>query len=273
VPVLRAHRRDCLVAALLAPAPYRKDLLALISLDYEWARTRSLVSDPTLGAIRLAWWREALSQTASGFKPPHPMLAAMATRLRTEPHLQPLLDDVIAGYEADLSPEPATNMSDWLTQAGRTATPFCRLWVAFCGGDQAMLADDLIGRIGVFRGASLMLAYLPHAFSEQICPLPRNVLADYQTHSARLLDFPNDPALGHIIKACWQVIETQRRPLFQDLRHAPLCVRLSGLLAHAVTGRLNAIKAADFHPFQASDIWHRPDGNLGLRLIRARYWG
>ena len=58
----------------------RVELEALAVLDHDWRRVRRAVSNPLLGEIRLAWWREALEV---GRMDSHPSLAALAAARRS----------------------------------------------------------------------------------------------------------------------------------------------------------------------------------------------
>lgn len=65
------------IASRYAPQPARRRLVALYLLNHELARAAHL-SEPMLGAIRLQWWREALSEVEQG-RPPrrHEVLAEL----------------------------------------------------------------------------------------------------------------------------------------------------------------------------------------------------
>ena len=66
---VRAADRDRFLAALFAPEPTRRDLLALLAFDHELARTRTVTREPMLARIRLEWWREAVTEAAGTAKP------------------------------------------------------------------------------------------------------------------------------------------------------------------------------------------------------------
>ena len=65
-------------AILWSPAPLRPALAALFALDGELARVVLTTTDPMIGRIRLAWWRERLQALDDGAPPPAPVLAALA---------------------------------------------------------------------------------------------------------------------------------------------------------------------------------------------------
>jgi phytoene synthase len=78
---LRARDRELWLATLYAPADVRPALSALFALDRVLAEVPGSVSDPMVGAIRLAWWREALAALDGGAPPDEPHLQAAAALL------------------------------------------------------------------------------------------------------------------------------------------------------------------------------------------------
>jgi phytoene synthase len=66
---VRESDRDGFLAALFAPEPARRALLALLAFDHELARTSTVTREPMLARIRLQWWRDAVMEAASGVQP------------------------------------------------------------------------------------------------------------------------------------------------------------------------------------------------------------
>lgn len=75
---LRARDPDrWLSSRFVGDACARGRLVALYSLDGEWARVAGAVTTPLAGEIRFAWWSEALERFAAGAPAEHPALAAL----------------------------------------------------------------------------------------------------------------------------------------------------------------------------------------------------
>ena len=66
---VRAADRDRFLAALFAPEPARRGLLALLAFDHELARTPVVTREPMLARIRLEWWREAVTEAVEAATP------------------------------------------------------------------------------------------------------------------------------------------------------------------------------------------------------------
>ncbi len=68
-----------LSSRFVADTAARADLVTLYALDHELTRIPQIVTNPLMGEIRMAWWREGLEEIAAG-RPPrqHPVLQAVA---------------------------------------------------------------------------------------------------------------------------------------------------------------------------------------------------
>ena len=78
---LRLRDRELWLATLHAPALARPALTSLFALDCTLAAIPPAVSEPMVGAIRLAWWREALEALDHGPAPDEPHLIAAKSLL------------------------------------------------------------------------------------------------------------------------------------------------------------------------------------------------
>ncbi|MFZ4688769.1 MAG: squalene/phytoene synthase family protein [Polymorphobacter sp.] len=75
---VRDRDRDRYLSVLYAPAAARPGLFALHALDLELAAVVAGTTDPMIGEIRLAWWREALCGLDDGVVPAQPLLQLLA---------------------------------------------------------------------------------------------------------------------------------------------------------------------------------------------------
>lgn len=76
--LVREQDHDRYLTALYAPADARPALFALFAFNVELARIREHVSEPMIGEIRLAWWREAVEGAYAGAPRAHPVVEALA---------------------------------------------------------------------------------------------------------------------------------------------------------------------------------------------------
>src|SRR5471032_25027 len=75
---VRAADPDRYFSALFAPAPARPFLFALYAFNHEVARVAETVREPTLGAIRLEWWRETVESAQRGVARNHDVARGLA---------------------------------------------------------------------------------------------------------------------------------------------------------------------------------------------------
>ncbi|HEU4705022.1 MAG TPA: squalene/phytoene synthase family protein [Sphingomicrobium sp.] len=72
---------DRTLALSYVPARHRPALTALFAIDCAMGDVVKTTSEPALGAIRLAWWRERLEELDSGPPPAEPRLRSAAAEL------------------------------------------------------------------------------------------------------------------------------------------------------------------------------------------------
>lgn len=103
--LVRERDVDRYLSTLYAPALLRPALFALHALDLELAEVVRTTTEPMLGQIRLAWWREQLQALDTGARPAHPVLASLADHVLprgvTGASLEPLEDANLALLEDD----------------------------------------------------------------------------------------------------------------------------------------------------------------------------
>jgi NADH dehydrogenase [ubiquinone] 1 alpha subcomplex assembly factor 6 len=110
--LVRRHDRDRFQTALFAPAAHRNALFALYAFNYEIARVRESVSEPTLGRIRLEWWCEMLDAAYEG-RPSrrHPVAEALSTMIAEYRPARAHFDALIKARAADLDDAPPADLA------------------------------------------------------------------------------------------------------------------------------------------------------------------
>ncbi len=120
--VRKADPDRWLSSRFIADPDLRADVIAVYALDAELAGVSRRTTQPMLGEIRLAWWREALEELAQGSGPrEHPVLSALAqAHRRSRLPLEPLLQ-LVEARGRDLDPNPLTTEAEALAYADQTA--------------------------------------------------------------------------------------------------------------------------------------------------------
>ncbi|MDQ2893695.1 MAG: squalene/phytoene synthase family protein [Pseudomonadota bacterium] len=88
------------LAIALAPPTARAALTALFALDARLAEVASSTREPTLGQLRLAWWRDALDRLDRAPTPAEPTLRALENLVLLHGVTGADLSGMAAGWEA-----------------------------------------------------------------------------------------------------------------------------------------------------------------------------
>ena len=166
---VRRYDRDRFLLALTAPAKRREALWALFAFNHEIAKTREVVSEPTLGLIRLQWWRDALDHLYQGKILQHEVLTALAPVIRDHDLPRAWFDDLINAREADLGGKPLTSLQELENYARDSATPLNRMVLKILGqdaGEETVQAvSTAYALTGLLRAAPFKNNFLPHGVS------------------------------------------------------------------------------------------------------------
>ena len=92
------------LAVAYAPASARPGWTALLALDQRLARAVAGASEPLIGQLKLAWWRDRTREPASAWPRGEPLLAALAPFDGERAALEALVDAWEAQIDADGDP-------------------------------------------------------------------------------------------------------------------------------------------------------------------------
>ncbi len=110
-----------LSSRFIADPQARADVIAIYAYDYELARAPRVATNPLMGEIRLAWWREVLDEMFEGrHVRHHPTAQALAEVVRRHGLPRAPLETMIDGRYRELDPEPL-QAAEALTLARDTA--------------------------------------------------------------------------------------------------------------------------------------------------------
>ncbi len=176
---VRRHDPDRFLLTLLAAPDLRPDLWALYAFYNEIAKTREVVTDTTLGLVRLQWWRDGLAAlAASKPAPEHPVFEGLSTAIKRHSLGTEKLEALIFAREFDLEDKLPSNIEGTAHYADYTATPLldlaCRITAPDYKGDLS----------GVAVGSALVgiLRATPVHLTQQRCYLPADRLPRIENH-------------------------------------------------------------------------------------------
>ncbi len=120
---------DRFLAAMAAPVAARKVLFPLYALNVEVARAPWVTQEPMIAEMRLQWWRDALSEIASG-QPVrrHQVVTPLAAVLSAEQ--ASLLDEYVAVRRWDIYKDPFDDTRHFTKYIDESAGALT--WVTAC---------------------------------------------------------------------------------------------------------------------------------------------
>ncbi len=165
--LVRAADYDRYLSVLFAPKEARAALFALYAFNYEVAKTAESVSEPTLGLIRLQWWRDAIAEIFEGKPRGHEVVQALFETITRLNLPRVLFDALIDAREEDLSPAPFATLPELAFYADRTSGHVMRLATRILGVGSAL--DAHARELGIAYALTGLLRALPfHTASERL---------------------------------------------------------------------------------------------------------
>ena len=191
----RSGEPDRYLAALLAPPAARPHLVALAAFASELARVPALVTrEPAMAAIRLQWWRDAVTACSSK-RTGSPVADAVIDAAGRCDLPASLLLEVIDGREIDAAREPLGDEAALADYLWKTEGVLFALAARILGeegrGEPAARAARASGEA---YGLARLLMGLPRALSQGWVPLPLSRVDASGASADRLLAGESDRA-------------------------------------------------------------------------------
>jgi len=157
--LVRQHDRDRFQTVLFAPAARREALFALYAFNCEIASVRDKVTQPTLGRIRLEWWREGIAAAfENGLVHHHAVVAALTSAIRSYGLTRAHFDRLIDARERDLDEDPWASLAELEDYAEGTSARLVHLALEGLG-----VRNSAAARAGLHVGIGYALAGLLRA--------------------------------------------------------------------------------------------------------------
>lgn len=171
---LRTDDPDRYFCTLFAPPEKREALFALYAFDHELDRIPAIVSEPALGEVRLAWWREAVTAPENSAAASHPIVGALAA-IRSGP-CPDFLEAMIDARVPDLWDETPETLDGLVEHFLRISGTLTRQAVAILAPD-AERAREIARDAGIAVGLARMLRAVPGMAARGRLMFPRDLLA------------------------------------------------------------------------------------------------
>ena len=169
-----------LISLFAKTAAMKRGLWALYAFNYEIAKTREVVTDTTLGLIRLVWWREALRMIYAmpteqkRSLDDHPLLPELAKAITDFEIPYALFDQILLGREFDLEDIQPQNIEGLLAYLDNTNAPLLEITALICDQD---LPDTQRMALGRACGIAGILRAIPFHAQHDIVMLPSELIS------------------------------------------------------------------------------------------------
>lgn len=161
---------DRYLSALFARSEARPHLFAIYAFHHEIAKTAETVSQPTLGLIRLNWWRETVEGTYAGQVRRHEIAIALARAIEECRLPRSPFDAMIEAREADLEETPFSGMGQLEAYADATSGNLMRLALYVLGAGDAY--ETVAREAGIAYALAGLLRALPFRAARRNLVLP-----------------------------------------------------------------------------------------------------
>lgn len=196
--LVRTHDSDRFLISLFAPAERREALWALFAFNHEIAKTREVVSETTLGLIRLQWWRDAIKGIfESGVVLEHEVVKPLAAAIAAYDLPREEFDALCYAREFDLEGVPPGDVGGLLNYLDYTNAPLLRLAVRICGGDPDC---EPIQSVAINYGLMGVLRAIVHHARQGRCLMPASLLKKHGISEGELLALRKPEALAKIVE-------------------------------------------------------------------------
>lgn len=189
---------DLYLLSLFAPAERREALWALFLFKYEIAKTRSAVSDTTLGLIRLQWWRDEIGKIyAGGDGGQNPILSTIAPVIREKGLPREHFETLIYAHEFDLEDVAPANLEGLRHYADFTTTPMLVL-ALLIAGENAEGGD--VKEIAIAYGLLQIMRAIPTLLAQRRCYLPQDILISMGLTPQKIIDINHKKEVIEVLK-------------------------------------------------------------------------
>jgi phytoene synthase len=244
--IVRTDDRDRYLADLFAPEAARRHLFALHAFNIEIARIRGLVSDPTVGEIRMQFWQDAIHADGAG----HPVGRAMVETISAFNLPLAALDNLIDARRFDLYDDAMPSLNDLEGYAGDTSSSLMQLAAIILAGGRDPGTADIAGHGGVAYALTGLMRALPVHAARGQCYLPADLLGRQGIGRDEAVSGQSSPELDAVLaelRAAARRHLDAARELASDLDR-PL---LPAFLPLALVGpELERMDRRDYQPFE-----------------------
>ena len=211
----RTHARDQWLSALYASANARGALFALASFDHEIRHALLRAQNPTLAAIRLAWWREAISGERRAEAAGNPVTLALLAAI--DAYALPLasLEAMLDARLREITPDDDFDIATFRAFAAESEGARLKLAARIAANGADLDSAAAHAPAGMALALTRVLKDLPFKAGSAPTLVPADVAA---SHGASGADFDARRATPGVVAACAELRALARDELIEAER-------------------------------------------------------
>ena len=196
--IVRQHDHDRFLLSLMAQPHHRPALWALFAFNYEIAKTREVVSDTTIGLIRMRWWHDAIAEIYDGKKVRrHEVVDELAKAIREYDLPREDFDNLIYAREFDLEGVAPASLEGFINYCNFTTMPLMHL--VSCVTSESV-HESILKHESIRNAALGLIRAVPYMRSQRRVMLPQDILAKNNLSPEKLCDFNKFEKVPDVIK-------------------------------------------------------------------------
>jgi len=211
----RAHARDQWLAALYAEKSARDALCALASFDHEIHQAPKRARSPTLAAIRLAWWREAIAGERPDEAAGNPVALALLAAINAYALPRAWLDAMLDARLREVAPERDFDLALFRAYAEESEGARLKLATRIAANGKDLDPAKAHAPAGMALALTRVLKELPSKAGSAPTLIPVDVAA---RHGASMADFDARRSSAGVLAACAELRRMAREELAEAER-------------------------------------------------------
>lgn len=198
---------DRFLLSLFLSADVREDVWAVLAFNHEISKTREVVSESTLGLIRLQWWRDAIKGIyEEGEIVEHEVVKPLSEAIKRHDLPREAFDKLAYAREFDLEDVMPANLEGLMNYADFTTSPLIELILKISGDAPNA---HVVQPIGINYALAGLLRAMPYFIKEHRFLLPEDLFNKHQLDKNTIFEEEGRDKLSGLVKD----ICDQRLPL------------------------------------------------------------
>ncbi|KAF7722804.1 NADH dehydrogenase (ubiquinone) complex I, assembly factor 6 [Apophysomyces ossiformis] len=248
------------LAIAFFPRHLRNAQYAIRAFNLEVATVRENVSNPTIGKMRMQFWKDTVDKVFEGKPPQQPVALALHDALQ-HCELSPMwFKRIITERTSNLDDHQFMTIKDMETYSENTASSLLYLQLESLGL-RDVHADHAISHIGKMIGISTFLRSLPFHLSQKRLVLPAQITAKYKLSQEDMIRYGHvegvEDAVFEVATAAYDQLLTARS-LWNSVPSAAFPVFMAAVPHIRYLEKLEKVNFNVFAPELQKKDWKLP---------------